>query len=25
VFLAAPSCASYISGAILPVMGGSTG
>ena len=25
VFLAAPSCASYISGAILPVMGGPTG
>ncbi|MGN2243374.1 SDR family oxidoreductase [Frateuria sp. GZRR33] len=25
VFLAAPSCSSYISGAILPVMGGSTG
>ena len=25
VFLAAPSCASYISGAVLPVMGGSTG
>jgi NAD(P)-dependent dehydrogenase (short-subunit alcohol dehydrogenase family) len=25
VFLAAPSCSSYINGAILPVMGGSTG
>ena len=25
VFLAAPSCASYISGAVLPVMGGPTG
>jgi NAD(P)-dependent dehydrogenase (short-subunit alcohol dehydrogenase family) len=25
VFLAAPACASYISGAILPVMGGPTG
>ena len=25
VFLAAPSCASYISGIILPVMGGPTG
>jgi NAD(P)-dependent dehydrogenase (short-subunit alcohol dehydrogenase family) len=25
VFLAAPSCSSYISGAIVPVMGGSTG
>jgi hypothetical protein len=25
VFLAAPSCASYISGAVIPVMGGPTG
>jgi len=25
VFLAAPSCASYISGAVLPVMGGPSG
>ncbi|HET7300910.1 MAG TPA: short-chain dehydrogenase, partial [Oleiagrimonas sp.] len=25
VFLAAPSCASYINGAILPVLGGPTG
>ena len=25
VFLAAPSCASYVSGIVLPVMGGPTG